>query len=95
MSPEAQWVYHAVAICGGVIVELALLAMQVWAFYRFRHFSFLLLSASTVCGLVYFACYALVYRVENWPILLATGTGFFAVEAVLGAGGACGVGIEA
>ena len=73
---------------GAVAMEIVLLWLQLRAYLRHRHLSFLLLSVSTISGLLYFGLYSAPYIVpaaaSYYHILIILSAGFFAAQVVLG-----------
>ena len=71
-----------------LLTELILLCLQVWAFRRFRHFSFLLLTISTIAGLLYFGLFEAPYILPNlagyYQAFVTVGVGFFVVQTAFG-----------
>ena len=68
--------------------ELTLLCLQVWAFRRYRHFSFLLLAISTTAGLFYFGVFGASYFfpviAAHYLLFFILAACFFAVQVVFG-----------
>jgi len=68
--------------------ELTLLCLQVWAFRRYRHFSFLLLAVSTVAGILYFGVFGASYFfpiiAARYLLFLIIGSCFLLVQMVFG-----------
>src|SRR4051812_32925159 len=78
--------YAQIAI--GVIAQSIIVSLQIAAFRRHRQHSFLLLSISTICGILVLAATLAVYFVPrepmSWAWLYSLGFLLFSTQAVLG-----------